>query len=669
MFSDAIGAGMETTEAVQRAAAHGVSGAGGSLPHLGAIQRAFGRHDVSGVQAHVGGKAAEGSAAMGARAYATGNQVAFSSSPDLHLAAHEAAHVVQQRAGVQLSGGVGAAGDVYEQHADAVADRVTRGESAEALLDQHAPPGGAGWGIQRAVQRDGEVTATAAQLARALSHIVDFVALQRVQTAVRALMSRPLAADEICPVAIAGAEYAVRATELPALVAAIDSRAASLIELDRGLASPTDVGGAHVTVDDREHPAGAAREHGEAHEEAAPTGHDADGGAMIEFEFPIGTYANVKTKLYFETTVGRLAGAPESESSTSTGGGLHGTPHGAAFGVSERGALRDALAPGLHAFSDSIVVERDHEGVHFTAGVDFAQFHLGALEESHFSLDLLEIESGEHGFRVHGPSVHFVTALPLSAITNMVAPSLAAHLGGARFRLDIQVEPNWRGILEFLSFDLAEEAVAHGAVGAASTALSEEAAMDVMGDVAAEELVGTELVTALAGEEALALLAVAAPPLLIAAAVVGVGVLIYAASEGAPPPPADLLSTDTMAGVDTPLMHLGHAFDRSINEFSAGYAAALRGGRAGASEAADSGHQAGIARVRELVAAGRSRDDIHAMAAQAPDLARRVREANAPGFAAQARQLGAGDARRVAYLVEVAERGFGRIVPLPGHSH
>ncbi|HEU5056071.1 MAG TPA: T6SS effector amidase Tae4 family protein, partial [Kofleriaceae bacterium] len=71
--------------------------------------------------------------------------------PDLHTAAHEAAHVVQQRAGVHLSGGVGAAGDSHERHADAVADRVVRGESAVDLLDQVAPRGAAGQGD--AVQR------------------------------------------------------------------------------------------------------------------------------------------------------------------------------------------------------------------------------------------------------------------------------------------------------------------------------------------------------------------------------------------------------------------------------------------------------------------------------------------------------------------------------------
>lgn len=130
------------SDAVHRAAAHGVSGGGGALPHLDAIQRSFGRHDVSHVSAHVGGVAAEASQAMNAQAYAVGNQTAFRSAPDLHTAAHEAAHVVQQRAGVHLKDGVGQAGDHYERHADAVADRVVRGESAETLLDEMAGGGG-----------------------------------------------------------------------------------------------------------------------------------------------------------------------------------------------------------------------------------------------------------------------------------------------------------------------------------------------------------------------------------------------------------------------------------------------------------------------------------------------------------------------------------------------
>ena len=141
--------------AVHEHAAHGISGSSGALPHLDAIQASFGRHDVSGVQAHTDAKAAAGAAGMGADAYATGNHVAFGGAPDLHTAAHEAAHVVQQRAGVQLSGGVGQVGDSYERHADSVADAVVAGRSAEGLLDQMAPGAGGGGSVQRSVQMRG----------------------------------------------------------------------------------------------------------------------------------------------------------------------------------------------------------------------------------------------------------------------------------------------------------------------------------------------------------------------------------------------------------------------------------------------------------------------------------------------------------------------------------
>lgn len=136
---------------VHAAAAHGTSGGGTALPHGDMIQRAFGRHDVSHVQAYVGGSAAEGAAAMGAEAFATGDRVAFARTPDVHTAAHEAAHVIQQRAGVQLKGGVGEVGDTHEQHANAVADAVVRGQSAEALLDRYA--GQSGGAPAAAIQR------------------------------------------------------------------------------------------------------------------------------------------------------------------------------------------------------------------------------------------------------------------------------------------------------------------------------------------------------------------------------------------------------------------------------------------------------------------------------------------------------------------------------------
>ena len=132
---------------VHAAAERGTSGSGGALPYAERIQAAFGGHDVSNVQAYTGGTASEASTAMGAEAYATGNKVAFGGAPSLHTAAHEAAHVIQQRAGVSLSGGVGQLGDTYEQHADAVADAVVQGRSAEGLLDRHA--GGGSSGVQR----------------------------------------------------------------------------------------------------------------------------------------------------------------------------------------------------------------------------------------------------------------------------------------------------------------------------------------------------------------------------------------------------------------------------------------------------------------------------------------------------------------------------------------
>lgn len=129
------------TAQTQQAARRGIAGSSSPLPHLDRIQASFGRHDVGGVQAHLDRQAGEGAQAMGAEAFASGNHVAFSRPPSLHTAAHEAAHVVQQRAGVQLAGGVGQAGDRYERHADAVADAVVAGRSSEALLDRMAGAG------------------------------------------------------------------------------------------------------------------------------------------------------------------------------------------------------------------------------------------------------------------------------------------------------------------------------------------------------------------------------------------------------------------------------------------------------------------------------------------------------------------------------------------------
>lgn len=94
-----------TTRALANA---GLRGPQQRLPHLDSIQAAFGRHDVSNVRAHTDAHAAEAAQSMGAEAYTTGDRVAFASAtPDLHTAAHEAAHVLQQRAGLRSESKLG----------------------------------------------------------------------------------------------------------------------------------------------------------------------------------------------------------------------------------------------------------------------------------------------------------------------------------------------------------------------------------------------------------------------------------------------------------------------------------------------------------------------------------------------------------------------------------
>jgi hypothetical protein len=151
------GSSGQNSEQVHEAADAGLAGASERYPFMDAIQKSFGNHDVSGVQAHTGGAASEANAQLGSAAYAKGNSVAFAGTPDLHTAAHEAAHVVQQRAGVSLKGGVGEAGDAYERHADAVADTVVRGGNAEGLLNEMAGGAGGGAAVQsKAVQFIGQ---------------------------------------------------------------------------------------------------------------------------------------------------------------------------------------------------------------------------------------------------------------------------------------------------------------------------------------------------------------------------------------------------------------------------------------------------------------------------------------------------------------------------------
>jgi Domain of unknown function (DUF4157) len=121
---------------VHALAHEGVRSAHAPLPHFDRIQAAFGRHKLRDVKTQVGGPAGAANDRMRSVGYTVGDRIAFRSTPDLRLAAHEATHVVQQRSGVQLKDGIGHPGDGYEQQADAVAEAVERGESAELLLDR-----------------------------------------------------------------------------------------------------------------------------------------------------------------------------------------------------------------------------------------------------------------------------------------------------------------------------------------------------------------------------------------------------------------------------------------------------------------------------------------------------------------------------------------------------
>lgn len=144
-------------QAIQGIASEGLSGANQPLPHHGRIQAAFGHHDVSSVRTTIGAAAGRASERMGALAYTSGDRIAFRQPPDLRLAAHEAAHTVQQRSGLKLPDNVGRPNDRWERHADRVADAVVAGESAEPLLNEVAPGAGhtapaRGDGISGAVQ-------------------------------------------------------------------------------------------------------------------------------------------------------------------------------------------------------------------------------------------------------------------------------------------------------------------------------------------------------------------------------------------------------------------------------------------------------------------------------------------------------------------------------------
>ena len=130
----------------------GTSGGGQRIPeHLrGQFEQSLGL-DLGGVRVHTGGAAAESSAALGARAFAVGQDVVLGAgqyapeTPDgAWLLAHEIAHTVQQRdavIGPQTKLEVTEDGDAMEGAADAAANAMMNGRAAS--------PGTAHAGIAR----------------------------------------------------------------------------------------------------------------------------------------------------------------------------------------------------------------------------------------------------------------------------------------------------------------------------------------------------------------------------------------------------------------------------------------------------------------------------------------------------------------------------------------
>ncbi len=131
--------------AAHAGAARGLEGAAVDFPHRERIEAAYGQPLAA--QAFVDEDARRACAEMGAQAFTLGDRVAFGSQPDVHTAAHEAAHVLQQRRGCSVDGGVGRDGDDHEVAADRAADLVVQGRSA-----QHLFAGGAAGPHDEAIQ-------------------------------------------------------------------------------------------------------------------------------------------------------------------------------------------------------------------------------------------------------------------------------------------------------------------------------------------------------------------------------------------------------------------------------------------------------------------------------------------------------------------------------------
>lgn len=134
----------------QNVARQSLRGATRPLPHLESLQESFGDHDLSGIRAHLGASAQNGCAAINARAFAAGEDIAFAEvSPALRTCAHEVAHVIQRRAGLHPAGLMTRPDEPLERHAHAVAEAAAAGNAVEGLFPSASAAPAAGRSCHR----------------------------------------------------------------------------------------------------------------------------------------------------------------------------------------------------------------------------------------------------------------------------------------------------------------------------------------------------------------------------------------------------------------------------------------------------------------------------------------------------------------------------------------
>jgi hypothetical protein len=147
-FFGGVGGALGSDRDTAHAAEAGRQSQTTELPYRSQLESSFGV-DLGHVHSHSGAGASRACQALGAEAYASGNDVVFgSANPSLPVVAHEVAHTFQQAGNgpaVRRYGGVGAPGDSFEQQADMVAAAVVAGDRVDvgSLARGGAP------GIQR----------------------------------------------------------------------------------------------------------------------------------------------------------------------------------------------------------------------------------------------------------------------------------------------------------------------------------------------------------------------------------------------------------------------------------------------------------------------------------------------------------------------------------------